>query len=333
VSVINDKSCLYMAILEESTDDALNDQSLLDISAFKPLAYNISYGPDKALQWDPPADSDELAIALSYHFPVQKTLKRKMQAAVEKFLQENGPRQLKYAKTIRGQNKKTPKETASLPIAIPGLLSFNAETLEEVKTKRRRRAYEEVERVKVVSNRGMACELHRRQKVKVCMYYLKTTTITLAHSSKCDPTKCQRNGQFQRNRTKSQSTEQSNQTPNDTGQLYQGSIVESSSSLELTAVGESSNSSPTSNTDYSTSDVVASHSDSARQLAPNGVLSIPEPISQFMGFQADYSAIDDPFEFSLDPPFFLGHMNDTDAHYSWKSDEFLLSIMRDSMYV
>jgi hypothetical protein len=322
-----------MAMPEEFTDELSNDRSLRDISMFEPPSYNISHGPDKALQWDPPADSDELAIALSYHFPIQKTLKQKMQAAVEKFLLENGPGQLKCAKAIRCQNKKSPRDTTSAAIAIPGLLSFNAETLEEVKTKRRRRAYEEVERVEVVSNRGMACELHRRQKVKVCVHRLKSIIFTIAHSSKCDPTKCLRNGQFQRNRANFRFTEHSNQTPNDTSQLYQGSIAESSSPQESTVVGESSNTSPPSNTNYSTSGVVASRSDSACQLASKEILSAPEHISQFMGFQADYSAIDDPFGFSLDPPFFLGHMSDTNAHHSWKSDEFLLSIMRDSMYV
>lgn len=170
VSFIDDKSYLYMAMPEEFTREVSDDQSLYELPVFEPPSYNISHGPDKALQWDPPADSGELAIALSYHFPIQKTLKRKMQAAVEKFLRENEQRQPKCAKTIPGQKKKLPRDAGSPPITIPGLLSFNAETLEEVKIKRRRRVYKEAERVEVVSNRGMACEVHRRQKVKVCVH-------------------------------------------------------------------------------------------------------------------------------------------------------------------
>jgi hypothetical protein len=161
-----------MAMPYEFTRELSDDQNLATPSIFEPPSYNISHGPDKALQWDPPADSDELAIALSYHFPFQKTLKRKMQAAVEKFLRESGRRQLKCAKTIRDQNPKSPKGAGSPPLTIPGLLSFNAETLEEVKIKRRKRAYEREERVVVGSNRGMACEVHRRQKLKVCMHHL-----------------------------------------------------------------------------------------------------------------------------------------------------------------
>lgn len=53
---------------------------------FEPPTYSISVGPDKALQWDPPVDSDELAIALSYHFPLPRTLEAKMQAAMEKWI-------------------------------------------------------------------------------------------------------------------------------------------------------------------------------------------------------------------------------------------------------
>ena len=54
---------------------------------FKPPRYQIFYASDQTLQWDPPADSRELAEALSYHFPIEKSLKSKMQAATRVFLQ------------------------------------------------------------------------------------------------------------------------------------------------------------------------------------------------------------------------------------------------------
>jgi hypothetical protein len=135
--------------------------SLQDICGFKPPSYTITHGPDKALCWDPPADSEELAIALSYHFPAEKSLKRKMQAATEKFLRKDVP------KRIVDRTAQKPRAVPPISEAIPGLLSFDVTTLEEVKMKRKRRAYEKVERVKVGSNRGNACEIHRRQKLKV----------------------------------------------------------------------------------------------------------------------------------------------------------------------
>ncbi|KAH8679659.1 hypothetical protein BGZ60DRAFT_234751 [Tricladium varicosporioides] len=50
--------------------------------------YEILRGEDRALRFDPPVDSEELAIALSYHFPRPKTLEGKMQAAILKYLRE-----------------------------------------------------------------------------------------------------------------------------------------------------------------------------------------------------------------------------------------------------
>jgi len=55
---------------------------------FQPPSYAIGVAPDKSLRWDPPADSEELAIALSYHFPLPQTLEAKMQAATQKWLHD-----------------------------------------------------------------------------------------------------------------------------------------------------------------------------------------------------------------------------------------------------
>jgi len=60
--------------------------------AFQPPTYAIRVAQDKSLQWDPPADSEELALALSYHFPLPKTLEAKMQAATKKWLRARAAR-------------------------------------------------------------------------------------------------------------------------------------------------------------------------------------------------------------------------------------------------
>src|SRR5277367_5877337 len=59
---------------------------------FQPPPYAIRVAPDKSLRWDPPADSEELAIALSYHFPLPQTLEAKMQAATQKWLRDRRSR-------------------------------------------------------------------------------------------------------------------------------------------------------------------------------------------------------------------------------------------------
>ncbi|KAL5317969.1 hypothetical protein ACEPPN_015073 [Leptodophora sp. 'Broadleaf-Isolate-01'] len=57
-------------------------------SSFDPPSYSISHGKDYTLQWHPEVGSKELAVALSYHFPLETTMERKMRAATKKFLKE-----------------------------------------------------------------------------------------------------------------------------------------------------------------------------------------------------------------------------------------------------
>jgi hypothetical protein len=52
--------------------------------------YTISFGDDGTLQFDPPQDSRELAIALSIQFPMQRTLIDKLRAAQLSFLSSQG---------------------------------------------------------------------------------------------------------------------------------------------------------------------------------------------------------------------------------------------------
>jgi hypothetical protein len=65
---------------------AANTQSRESSTAFESPTYEISYGADHTLQWNPPQGSKELAIALSYHYPLERDLESKMRAATKKFL-------------------------------------------------------------------------------------------------------------------------------------------------------------------------------------------------------------------------------------------------------
>jgi hypothetical protein len=153
--------------------------------AFDPPEYKISYGPDQVLQWDPPSNSRALAVALSWHFPVEKTLESKMQAAIQVFLKEE-------------QKSSLDTDSGSSPDATSNSVLRKSDTLQPTlkvsdglnkrpltrsesafqvlnwdpnvkgfKPKRQRRKYEKDEGVKVKANRGNACEEHRRRKVKV----------------------------------------------------------------------------------------------------------------------------------------------------------------------
>jgi hypothetical protein len=74
------------------------DSSSRESSIFEPPDYEISYGEDHTLQWDPPAGSKELAVALSYHFPMGD-LESKMRAATKGFLKAEAKR---YPERLRG---------------------------------------------------------------------------------------------------------------------------------------------------------------------------------------------------------------------------------------
>jgi hypothetical protein len=75
-------------------------------SIFEPPEYEISYREDHTLQWDPPAGSKELAVALSYHFPMGD-LESKMRAATKKFLKAEAKR---YSEKVREKNVRTFEE-------------------------------------------------------------------------------------------------------------------------------------------------------------------------------------------------------------------------------
>jgi len=83
--------------MAEYPNSAPRDQESRESSVFEPPQYSITHGPDHTLQWDPAADSEKLAIALSYHFPKEKTLQSKMQAAMKRFLKAETKKMSKKA--------------------------------------------------------------------------------------------------------------------------------------------------------------------------------------------------------------------------------------------
>jgi hypothetical protein len=60
-------------------------RNLLSSMSSAALRFSITRGDDHNPQWDPPIGSRELADALSYHYPLKKTLQEKMQQALIEF--------------------------------------------------------------------------------------------------------------------------------------------------------------------------------------------------------------------------------------------------------
>lgn len=58
-------------------------------SSLSVFDYKITFKEDGTLKWEPAANSKTLAIALSYHFPMEKDLESKMRAAIQKFIGED----------------------------------------------------------------------------------------------------------------------------------------------------------------------------------------------------------------------------------------------------
>lgn len=174
---------------------ALRESSIFDLPQ-----YVISYNDDHTLRWDPPAGSKELSIALSYHFPLERDLGSKMQAATRKFLRaerqkgvENSTRSdvLENASTDATRPAMDADTQVTRPSMHASESSFhmrstsnvsNRNSLPEPKTiqfltwdadmkefspRVKKRRYDKDERVKVAANRGFACARHRKQKMKV----------------------------------------------------------------------------------------------------------------------------------------------------------------------
>jgi len=59
-----------------------------EVSVSYLLQYQISYNDDGTFRWTPPVGSKGLATAMSYHYPEEKDIKAKMQAAIKEFLRD-----------------------------------------------------------------------------------------------------------------------------------------------------------------------------------------------------------------------------------------------------
>ncbi|ESZ94602.1 hypothetical protein SBOR_5013 [Sclerotinia borealis F-4128] len=181
---------------EQAKDRAQRESSILDLPQ-----YVISYNDDHTLQWDPPARSKELSIALSYHFPLERDLESKMQAATRKFLRNerqktsedfkmNGTSEhhnnsddlplhmdtedqvtRPTLKVLESSSHVRSGSTASHRISMPEtrtlqFLAWDAD-MKEFSPRIKKRRYDKEERVKVAANRGFACARHKKQKMKV----------------------------------------------------------------------------------------------------------------------------------------------------------------------
>ena len=161
--------------------DVSRDKTYREDSLFSAPEYRITYGHDHTLQWEPPVGSKELAVALSYHFPLQTDLESKMQAATRKFLRgEQDNLSQPMEQVTPASDDSTSREPSSTgpadpnaclegqPNAAPALQIFTWDSeMKEYSPRAKRRRYDNRERVKVAANRGFACDQHRRMKMKV----------------------------------------------------------------------------------------------------------------------------------------------------------------------
>ncbi|KAG9228753.1 hypothetical protein BJ875DRAFT_476708 [Amylocarpus encephaloides] len=167
-----------------------SSRGMREASEFCPPEYQISYGQDQTLQWSPLVGSRDLAIALSYHFPLQTDLESKMQAATRRFLREEQDKAGQPMERVTSLDENASSDNTLMkeisnvstieeqPKAPPTLQFLTWDLgMKEYSPKAKRRRYEKGERIKVAANRGFACDQHRRMKMK------------------CDPERCPRNKQ------------------------------------------------------------------------------------------------------------------------------------------
>jgi hypothetical protein len=224
------------------------DREVRQESVSELIEYSISFNEDNTLVWNPPVGSKELAIALSYHFPKEEKVEKKMQAATMKFLRaehqkprvitpptsgesdtDNGPesgdcpsKELPTAcdtpkKYSRANDQSDISQDANSDLSASIVFDKAKPELEDkgkaprnvtpdeltivswapgtkVPHRGKKRRYGSQERVKVASNRGYACDKHRRQKVKV-RKRTQRRHKRYTHNQQCDPDVCSRNKQ------------------------------------------------------------------------------------------------------------------------------------------
>jgi hypothetical protein len=137
----------------------------MDTTQDQSPSYTISRNEDGSLKWQPPEGSVELERALEYHFPHVKGLKFKILAARAKYIQEAA---VLSRQSRKQSNLETRPNGARLPDAIfPFVKTLNGQTMKEVGRPYRRRPFNKGEKTEISRNRGMVCDTHRRNKLKV----------------------------------------------------------------------------------------------------------------------------------------------------------------------
>jgi hypothetical protein len=145
----------------------------MDTTQDQSPSYTISRNEDGSLEWEPPEGSVELERALDYQFPHVKGLKFKILAARAKHIQE-------AAVVSRESRKQSARRTTSdgnrLPDAIfPFVKTLNGQTMKEVGGPNRRRPFKKGEKTEISRNRGMVCDTHRKNKLKVKRCHTRRT--------------------------------------------------------------------------------------------------------------------------------------------------------------
>ncbi|KFX89040.1 hypothetical protein O988_08788 [Pseudogymnoascus sp. VKM F-3808] len=167
----------------------MENGSTTTVSSLSPLppkpklpTYQISRAPDLTLIYDPPVGSQELADALSCHYPFQKGLQQKMLQASIDFLNSekgkittptpdvtptpdatwSGYPAYKVTSSVM-LHKKRPDSVAST-LNTPWDIKSGKTCVK--KPRGRTRGLEASERERVAKNRGNACERHRKSRTK-----------------------------------------------------------------------------------------------------------------------------------------------------------------------
>jgi hypothetical protein len=145
----------------ESPDEAPDEVSNEDVSRS-----DYSYKILNPFEWDPPANSEELKIALFHKYPKEKSLEDAMRRAIMEEFPSNSP----TPRTMSRVDLSTslPSATGMLSHMPPARTSVpqNISARPNSRSHSRRR-YTEDKRLQVKRNRKMVCADHKKSKTAV----------------------------------------------------------------------------------------------------------------------------------------------------------------------
>jgi hypothetical protein len=127
---------------------------------------DYSYRILNPFEWDPPADSEELKIALFHKYPRERSLEDAMQRAIKEAFPSNSPTPRTMSRVDLSTSQ--PSATGVLSHISPARTSIpqNISAGPGSRSHSRRR-YTEDERVRVKRNRKMVCADHKKSKTAV----------------------------------------------------------------------------------------------------------------------------------------------------------------------